>query len=252
MKKFYKMLVIIFLLILLAYTSNITMIPNNIILIEGEELNINTIFGISLQSSSNYETKQTSSSIGSAVSDKAGKTDLCLNLFNTIPLKNVAVNVIPKTKVVPVGSLIGLKLYTKGILVVGLSETGTDTGMEEGDTILTVNEKEVSSTQDLIETVNKGEGEDIKITYNRNGEIKVANIKPTKASEGTYKLGLWVRDAAAGVGTISYYEPSTGSFVALGHGIQDIDTEKLITISNGKIVTASIVDIVKGENGKPR
>ena len=152
----------------------------------------------------------------------------------------------------PVGSIIGLKLYTKGILVVGLSETGTDTGMEEGDTILRVNEKEVSSTQDLIETVNKGEGEDIKITYNRNGEIKVANIKPTKASEGTYKLGLWVRDAAAGVGTISYYEPSTQNFVALGHGIQDIDTEKLINISSGELVTARISSIIKGQEGIPR
>lgn len=252
MKKIYKILIIVFLLLLLAYASNITMIPNNIILIEGEKLNINTILGVALQKNATDETMQTSSVIGTTVSDKIGKTDLSLNLFNTIPLKKVTVDVIPKTKVVPVGNIIGLKLYTKGILVVGLSETGTDSGIEEGDTILTVNEKKVSTTQDLIETVNEGLGEEVKITYDRNGEIKVANIIPSRIDEGTYRLGLWVRDAAAGVGTISYYEPSTNSFVALGHGVQDIDTEKLITISNGKIVTTSIVDIKKGESGMPR
>ena len=63
---------------------------------------------------------------------------------------------------------------------------------------------------------------------------------------------MWVRDAAAGVGTITYYEPSTKSFAALGHGILDIDTEKLINIANGEIVTANILSIIKGEKGTPR
>ena len=174
-----------------------------------------------------------------------------LSLFNAIPMKNVTIDVIPKTIVVPVGAIIGLKLYTKGILVVGLSETGQNLGIKEGDTILSVNEKQISSTEELIQSVNEGNGENVKITYDSGGEIKVANIIPNKGEEGTYRLGLWVRDAAAGVGTVSYYEPDTKTFVALGHGIQDIDTEKFMTIANGEIVTASIIDIVKGEKGKP-
>lgn len=152
---------------------------------------------------------QTSSNIGNqleSASEKTGKIDLELSLFDVIPLKEVTLNVIPKTKVVPVGGTIGLKLYTKGVLVVGMSEiTGAEntqepyleTGIKEGDTILTVNEKEVSSTDELIKTVNESKGEDITITYSSNGEIKVANIKPSKSNEGDYKLGLWVRDAAA-------------------------------------------------------
>lgn len=77
------------------------------------------------------------------------------------------------------------------------------------------------------------------------------NINPIRASDNTFKLGLWVRDAAAGVGTASFYEPKSGKFAALGHGIIDIDTEKLIDIASGEVVTANIISIVKGENGNP-
>ena len=265
MKNFFKILSIIFLLTILAYTSNITMITKNIILFQGENLNLTTILGIGFHQKENYEAMQTSTALGEGVpntSEKIGKVELSLNLFDTIPLKSVTVDVIPRTRVVPVGSTIGLKLYTKGVLVVGISEVMSEnetktepyvnSGIKEGDTILTINEKEVSSTDELVKRVNESNGDDLRITYDSNGEIKVANIKPSKNNEGTYKLGLWVRDAAAGVGTISYYEPSTKTFAALGHGIQDVDTGNLITISNGEIVTASIIDIVKGEKGKPR
>ena len=74
---------------------------------------------------------------------------------------------------------------------------------------------------------------------------------PTKTDEDEYKLGLWVRDAASGVGTISFYEPRTGEFAALGHGILDVDTEELIDIARGDIVTSKIISIVKGEKGNP-
>ncbi len=252
MNKFIKIFVIFVLLIIFTYTVNITSIPKNIILFQGESLNLNTLLGISLKQEESYKAMQTSSTIGKSVSENTGKIKLSLNLFNSIPLKNVTLDVIPKTKVVPVGSLVGLKLYTKGILVVGITEGEKDVNIREGDTILTVNEKEVTSTEELIKTVNEGDGKEVKITFDRNGKVMASNIKPSKSQEGTYKLGLWVRDAAAGVGTISYYEPATKVFVALGHGIQDIDTGKLINISNGEVVTASIIDVVKGESGKPR
>src|SRR5699024_910237 len=77
------------------------------------------------------------------------------------------------------------------------------------------------------------------------------NISPVKTGENEYKLGLWVRDAAAGVGTLTFYEPSTGEFGALGHGINDVDTYELIDIANGELVTTNIIDIVKGEDGTP-
>lgn len=209
MKKFFRVLIIILLLTILAYVSNITMIPKNIILFQGESLNLTTIFGVNLTQKENYEAMQTSINLSKQIEDTSknvGKIDLELSLFDTIPLKEVTVNVIPKTTVVPVGQTIGLKLYTKGVLVVGMSEITAEenktepylnSGIREGDTILTVNDQEVSSTEELIKTVNESKGEDLRITYASDGEIKVANIKPSKSNEGEYKLGLWVRDAAA-------------------------------------------------------
>ena len=94
-------------------------------------------------------------------------------------------------------------------------------------------------------------GNTVKITYVRDGSNYNTEILPTKTSDNEYKLGLWVRDAASGVGTISFYDPKTDEFGALGHGILDVDTEELIDIARGDIVTSKIVSIVKGEKGKP-
>ena len=84
-----------------------------------------------------------------------------------------------------------------------------------------------------------------------NNEEKIVEMIPARTKENEYKLGLWVRDAAAGVGTLTFYEPTTGSFASLGHGITDIDTGDLITIANGELVTSNIVSIKKGEKCSP-
>ena len=91
----------------------------------------------------------------------------------------------------------------------------------------------------------------MKIEYVRDGEKLTTTINAIRAGDNTYKIGLWVRDAAAGVGTASFYEPNTGKFAALGHGIIDIDTEKLIDIASGEVVTANILSVEKGVNGSP-
>ena len=155
---------------------------------------------------------------------------------------------------------IGLKLYTDGVLVVGMSEIdGADgnkykpyneSGIKEGDMIQEINGQEISNTQTLINLVNVSEGKEMSIKYKRNGESIYTSIKPEKGLTGNYMLGLWVRDAAAGIGTLTYYEKSTGKFAALGHGITDVDTGNLLNISNGELVTAQIVSIVKGVKGR--
>lgn len=248
--------IIFFLLIILVYVTNITAIPNNIILFKNEELNLGNILGVTtnVKNSKDYTTLQTSSSIKSINSSE--KMVVELSLFNTIPIKEVTVNVIPTTTVIPVGTTVGLKLYTDGVMVVGMSEINGEkpyekTGIEEGDMIISVDENVITCTADLIQTVNQSKGNEINIKYIRNGQEHLTEMIPVKTSKNEYKLGLWVRDAAAGVGTITYYEPATGNFAALGHGILDIDTEKLITIANGEIVSANILSIVKGEKGTP-
>lgn len=248
--------VIFFLLVILMYVTNVTAIPDTIILFKNEELNLGNIAGVTTNIKNNkaYNTIQTSSSLNEISTSENVIVEV--SLFNTIPLKEVTVNVIPTTTVVPVGSTVGLKLYTDGVLVVGLSEIDgkkpyAQTDIEEGDMIISVDENIITCTADLIQTVNKSKGNEVNIKYVRNGEEHFAEMTPVKTSSNEYKLGLWVRDAAAGVGTITYYEPSTGSFAALGHGIVDIDTDKLISIANGEIVSANILSVVKGEKGLP-
>ena len=124
-------------------------------------------------------------------------------------------------------------------------------GIKEGDMIIEINEREISNTQDLINNVNKSKGENINIKYVRNKDTISTSIKPVKTQKNEYKIGLWVRDAAAGVGTMTFYEPTTKTFGALGHGITDVDTQGLINIANGELVTTDIISISKGEKGKP-
>lgn len=254
MKNLKKFLIIIFILIIYIYVCNISMLPNNIILMQGEALNLNTFLGINIK---NSNVVTASSNLNNSIVEETGKMELKLNLFNLFSVKDVTVNVIPKTTVVPLGKAIGMKLYTEGVLVVGMSEIEgkkpyENSGIETGDKIIEINNIEISNTDELIQCVNNSNGSNIEIKYiNDKNEEEVANILPAKTSNNEYKLGLWVRDAAAGVGTITFYEPSTGEFGALGHGINDVDTYELIDIANGELVNTNIIDIVKGEEGSP-
>ena len=160
-------------------------------------------------------------------------------------------------EVIPIGKVIGLKLYTNGVLIVGLSEIENskpynEEEIKEGDTIIKIDDKYIETIEDLKEAVNNSKGNNLNLTLNRNGSIFTSNIKPVKNKEDEYKLGLWVKDAATGVGTISFYEPNSKSFAALGHGITDNDTDSLIDIESGELVTSKVISIKKGEKGVPR
>ncbi len=215
--------IIFFLLVILMYVTNITAIPNNVILFKNEELNLGNIAGVTANIKNNktdYNVVQTVSTTDNIEASKEYTVEL--SLFNAIPLKEVSVNVIPKATVVPVGSTVGLKLYTDGVLVVGMSEINGEkpyekTGIEEGDRIISLNEETITCTADLVQKVNDSKGNEINIKYVREGEQYQTNITPVKTTNNEYKLGLWVRDTAAGVGTVTYYEPKTKKIAALGH-----------------------------------
>ena len=258
-KLFKKMILLTFLLIIYVYILVISNIPDKITIFEGENISLKTIFGMTVNSED--EVLEVSANSGEKTIHKIGNETLSVSLFDKLFLKSVDVSVLPKTTVIPVGNIAGVKLYTNGVLVVGMSEIeGEDsktykpyenTGIEEGDTIVKVNDNLVSSTEDLIEKVNMSNGEKVEIEYIHDEETKECSITPVKTSEEEYKLGLWVRDSAAGVGTVTFYEPSTQSFGALGHGITDIDTGDLLNIASGEFVTAKVLNIKKGEDGNP-
>ena len=208
MKTFKKMLLIISLTIIFVYINCLDSIPSNVILFEGESVSIPTILGLNISNeltttvSDNIEDNKTQTDNY----NKSGTYNLSVNIAN-LKLKDINVNVIPKQSVVICGNSIGAKLYTNGVLIVGMSEIeGIDkvkykpyenTGIEEGDMIVEINNKAITCTADLIKNVNKCEGKAVSVKYIREGEEKNTSVLPVETANNEYKLGLWVRDAAA-------------------------------------------------------
>ena len=259
MKRIIKMLLLVFfLMIFYAYTLAVENIPNDLVIFEGENITMKTMLGMNLKIST--QTVEASANI-KEVTKKAGRATIQVSLFNNFLLKDIDVDVLPKTKVIPVGNIAGVKLYTDGVLVVGMSEIeGIDklkhkpyenSGIKEGDTIKQINGVTITSTEQLIKAVNQAKGEAVQVKYIQEEQTKECSIEPVQTSNNEYKLGLWVRDSAAGVGTVTFYEPDTKRFGALGHGITDIDTDELIHIASGEFVTTRILNITKGESGNP-
>lgn len=249
MKKIKFILIIFLLFIIYIYVSCITLIPENIFLINGEKFEIKKLWGIEA-----LETTETSN-------NNSNITNLEISLFGKITLKNIGITNLEDVRVVPVGKIIGLKMYTNGVLVVGMSEIEDknnvlnkpyeNTDIRAGDTILQINEKEVEDIDSLKNIVNESNGENLQLTLLRNGAVITTSIKPVETEESEYKLGLWVKDAATGVGTMTFYEPDSKSFGILGHGITDSDTDNLINIDSGELVTTKIISLKKGVENEP-
>ena len=262
-KNLILLFIISLLLILLAYVTNITSIPDSVILFEDDELSLETIAGVKIKEKNDNTVEASTKLNDNKVSENNNsdnKKEYNLSLLG-VNLKTITANILPETKVVPLGDLVGLKLYTKGVLVVGISEIkGEDNktykpyeeaGIEQGDSIIKINNEKIESTEDLLECVSKTNGKTMNVTYIKGGEEVEKTITPVKTSKNTYKLGIWVRDAGAGVGTLSFYDETTNTIASLGHGIQDVDTEEMLDISSGEIVTAEIVNVKKGEENNP-
>ena len=198
------------LLTALIYISDIANLPNHLVLFEGEALNLKTVFGVdvktvfssnpNIEGIDNYETITVSAD--ATDNDYTGKVNLEVSLFG-IKFKEISVDIIKNAEVVPLGNLIGLKLYTSGVLVVGMSEiTGIDdekykpyenSGIIEGDIIVEVDKKKVSCTNELTECIDAAEGKDMLITYIREGKTIDTMLKAVKSEDNSYKIGLWVR-----------------------------------------------------------
>lgn len=258
MKKIIYFILILFLIVSLIYISDIENIPNSFIVFNNEELNIKTLFGMKIENSKIYSKSNTLQTVMKNIEDDNSVKKIKLKLFG-VTVKEISVNTMEEPEVVVLGNVIGMKLYTKGVLVVGMSEIyGQDsvsykpyenTGIQEGDTIIEVNNNAICSTDELINCINESKGKTIKLTYVHNEEKKEVSITPVETDINSYKIGLWVRDTAAGVGTATFYDKTSNKIAALGHGILDADTEELIDVSTGELTTADIVSVIKGESG---
>lgn len=238
-------ILIFFLLFILFYTCNIDNIPESIVLLKNEKFSINTLYGIEFKEE-NYVNTSTSS-LGESSIKKVNVT------LGGIKVKQVNVTILPEVEVIPIGKIVGLKLYTSGILVVGINENIlNESDIKEGDAIISINNEKVESIENIKSIVEKSNGEDLLVKYIRdNDEILVSTISPVKTEDNSYKLGLWVKEGATGVGTISFYNPETNDFAALGHGVYDKDTGELLKIEEGSLLNSKVISISKGEYGMP-
>ncbi len=182
-------------------------------------------------------------------------------LFGKIPVKQVEVNVVPETKLVPCGNVFGVKFFTKGVIVINLTDIETKdgkinpaekAGLKACDIIIKVNGKNVNTVEELADCVEASGGEEMTITYERDGNEQECKMKGVLSlSDKKYKTGIWVRDSTAGIGTMTFYNPETHLFAGLGHGICDVDTGALMPLLRGGVVDVEATDIIKGRKGSP-
>lgn len=192
---------------------------------------------------------------------RCGNYDLSVKLFNKIPLKTISVTVSPTKYVIPSGEAIGVKIYTRGLLVVSVSEfvsdegvgvsPGREAGIRPGDRIIAVNGYETGNSEEFAEFVKRsGEPINIRVVREEN-EIDLVINPRTSAEENVKKLGIWIRDSTAGIGTLTYVEPQSSTFAALGHAICDSDTGEVMTIGRGTLWNCKIMSVNKGRAGVP-
>lgn len=191
---------------------------------------------------------------------EAGSMDVKLSLFGIVPIKTVSVQAMPYEELIPCGEVVGIKIDTTGVLVLGVGEFESEKrlvspckGMiEAGDLILACNGQSVGSKEEFRSYVEACEAAPIELTVSHKGQEKKITVHPYCASsDHEYKIGLWIKDSTQGIGTITFINPRNGYFGALGHGISDSQTHLLTPIKSGEIMEVAITRITKGEKGQP-
>ncbi|MBQ2700800.1 MAG: SpoIVB peptidase [Clostridia bacterium] len=191
---------------------------------------------------------------------EGGTAQVSLNLWGLVPVKTVQVDVNDEKRLIPGGMAIGVALKTQGVMVVGSSDLGGSagasparlSGVQPGDVIMAVNQQPVTGADQLSQMVARQGSEPVTLSILRNDKPVTLTVTPRRdEASGAYRLGLWVRDSTAGVGTLSFYDPDTGRYGALGHAITDGDTGRIMNVSEGQVLRAQVVAVRRGQRGTP-
>lgn len=212
--------------ILLYVMVGYVRIPDEMTISEYDEINVgktyvcqtlnNTSSNVLAQTETEYETS--------------------IRLFNIFPVKSAKVTVSQRKYVVLGGDVFGIRLYTKGVMVIRVDEVTTSSGnqspgriagLKEGDMIISVNGVSISRNKELSSIFANSKGKTLKILIERGAQEKTIDFTPVLSTDSTYKGGLWIRDSTAGIGTITWYDRTNGIFAGLGHAVCDVDTGKL-------------------------
>jgi len=153
---------------------------------------------------------------------------------------------------VPVGHTVGIKLFSRGVMVVKLSPGGTPAkscGLQTGDVIVKCGNNSISSSEQFQSLLQQNGGDTMQLQIRRDGSSVTLSVEPEQNEQGVYCIGAWIRDSMAGIGTMTYYDPATGAFGALGHGITDVDTAQLMPFGNGSILPSTVKAVKQGKSG---
>ena len=263
---------IIFLFSFFGKVNSLVYYPKNIKVIKGENRSLETVFPFVLSVNKEYE-NVVETSFNESDSNKfkkqyeltgreSGNINIQLKLLGFIPVKNYKVQVVERPELIPGGNSIGVSLNTKGVLIVAVTDLidsngqkqspAREAGLKVGDSILEINQVKISDANHLVKILNENEFDEVNLLIKRNKAEFNVKLKPIKSiQDNTFRLGVWVRDKTSGIGTLTYYNKENNKFGALGHGIIDKDTGKLMPVEKGKIMNSKISKIQEGKKGIP-
>ncbi len=265
-----------FCVITLSYLQALSVIPERLTLLEGEEYiyNFKSLYLVNIKADKGDVLKLNNSSIKASGNyldlisplafrtQRKGTVKLNFSAFGVIPLKTMQVDIIPSKRLAACGNTVGVKIKMDGVLVIGVSDVegmegartapAKEAGIKAGDILYEINSKKLSDIHDLIKEIDLSNGGKLDIKFKRGNSFVNTTIYPVQGvNDNKYHIGLWVRDSTAGIGTMTFYDPETGSFGALGHGITDIDTGLLMPVNSGEVLESNIIAVKKGEQGTP-
>lgn len=229
-------------------------LPDRFYVTEGESFAIHSGFDIQAETRDRGLLREAYSSAGNFYTAD-------LKLWGGLVLKPVTVEVVDRVVLTPGGAPFGIKMFTQGVMVVGMSDVETknglaspakEVGIRMGDMILSLNGREVTGNEDVARIVAESGGEALLCQYSRQGEEMSTRLHPVQsATDGSYKIGIWVRDSSAGIGTLTFCNFNNHTFAGLGHGVCDVDTKELLPLMTGEIVDVTISAVVRGQTGTP-
>ena len=178
-----------------------------------------------------------------------------------LPLKDITISVIPEKLLIPGGHSVGVRMDVKGVLIVGLEEIETPTGdiinpglkagLQLGDSILEIDGTKVDNAREVRDEINKLK-KDVRLKVKRKDDIINVKLAPVlSVDDNLYKIGVWVKDKTAGIGTLTFYNPSDNSFGALGHAITDPETGTVLSVAQGELLNSRVESVKQGRAGVP-
>lgn len=252
MKRFFKALSAVFFAVCIAVFSAVIYgtetLPDEINVTESEKLNLGFVFSAEDELAL------------AAGTGAAGEYKSQITALKVIPVKDITINVTKRRYVGVGGEVFGIKLYTKGVIVVSIDSVTTPSGSKDpavtaglkcGDIITHINGEAALNSAQMTDAVEQSQGKTLKLKIDRNGEQLELSLKPEMSVNGGYKAGIWVRDSSAGIGTVTFYDDNARIFGGLGHGVCDVDTGKIMPLNNGEAVRARVNGFYKSSAGNP-